>query len=177
MESMSSVARLRSVVIGGVEVDGLVGGDDQSVEETLDSVATETGSPVYGLVGGSFLRQFFVTVDYPNAALHLQRYTKGGPTFDSFDRVAIGVAIADGSTPATVTYVFVGTAAAKQGVAIGDEVVAIDGHALAKLGETAITTLLSGPVGSAKTLTFGAAASASLSNKTVTIAVDDVLPL
>jgi predicted aspartyl protease len=177
MQSMSSVARLRSVVIGGALVEGLVGGDDPNLEQTLDDIAMETGSPVSGLVGGSFLRQFFVVVDYPGAALRLQRYSKGGPTFDTFDRVAIGVAVADGDSPATVSGVFAGSAPAKLGVAIGDEVVAIDGEALGKLGSTAINQLLSGPLGSTKTVTFAMAASASLAHKTVTIAVEDILPL
>lgn len=177
MQSMSSVARLRSVVIGGAAVEGLVGGDDPNVEQTLDDLATETGSPVSGLVGGSFLRQFFVVVDYPGGVLRLQRYSKGGPTFDTFDRVAIGVAVADGASPATVSGVFAGSAPATLGVAIGDEVVAIDGHALAKLGSSAVNQLLSGPVASTKTVTFGTTASASLAHKTVTIPVEDILPL
>jgi hypothetical protein len=177
MQSTSSVARLRSVVIGGVEVDGLVGGDDPSVEQTLDDVATETGAPVSGLVGGSFLRNFFVTVDYPASTLHLQRYTKGAPTFDSFDRVAIAVAAAAESTPATVTYVLAGSAAAGKGVAVGDEIVAIDGQAIAGVGATAIGVLLTGQVGSTKALTFGTAASPSVSGKTVAISVEDLLPL
>jgi hypothetical protein len=177
MESSSSVARLRSIVVGGAEVTGAVGADDPNIEQTLDDIATETGSAVDGLVGGSFLRQFFVTVDYPSSALQLRRYTRGGPTFDLFDRVGIAISPTDGSTRPTVAGVFEGTSASKLGVATGDVVVAIDGHALATLGSTAINTLLSGAVGSTKMVEFGAAAAASLSMKTVSVDVDDVLAL
>ena len=177
MESTSSIARLRSVDIGGAEVEGEVGAYDPSIEDTLDEISNEIGSPVDGLVGGSFLRQFFVTVDYPNSQLTLQRYTKGAPTFDVFDRVGIAVSPTDGDAPPTVAYVFAGTAAEKLGVAIGDVVVAVDGHSLTSLGATAISMLLSGDVGSSKTVELGKAASATLSMRSVSIGVDDVLAL
>lgn len=176
-ESSSGVARLRSVVVGGEEVTGLVGSSDPAIDATLDGVAAEIGASIDGLVGGSFLRQFYVTVDYPARVLHLRRYTVGGPTFDTFDRLGFAVAPAKAGGPSTVAAVLGGTDAARQGVAVGDVVVSVDGHPLAPLGETAIGVLVSGVVGSTKAVTFGAAKSASLSGQTVSIAVDDLLPL
>jgi C-terminal processing protease CtpA/Prc len=151
--------------------------DDPALDQTLDEVAAEIGEPIDGLVGGSFLRNFFVTVDYPNTTLRLQRYTKGAPTFDLFDRVGVGINPGTDGTSPSVAGVFAGTDAAKLGVANGDVIVAIDGHPLAKLGPSALNALLAGPLGSTKTVEFGIASSASLSMKTVTLGVDDILAL
>ncbi len=175
--STSSVTRVRSLSVAGQEVDGLVASSDPSLESGLDSVATEIGGEVDGLVAGSFLRQFYVTVDYPGGALELRRYTEGGPTYDLFDRVGVDVAPASGANPARVTTVYAGTSAAALGVSVGDAIVAIDGEPLAGLGSTAVDVAVSGPVGSTKTVEFGAASSASLSMKSVSIGVDDILPL
>jgi len=175
--STSVVTRGRSLSVGGQEVDGLVLSADSSLEPALDSLASEVGGEVDGLIGGSYLRQFFVTVDYPGGALGLRRYTSGGPTYDLFDRVGVGITPATGGIPATVAVVFPGTAAASQGVAVGDALLAIDGMSLTTLGGAAIDALLAGPVGSTKSLTFGAAASPMISMQSVTIAVDDVLSL
>jgi hypothetical protein len=171
----SGVTRLRSCAIGTEEIDGLVASAGSALEPALDDVSAEIGEPIDGIVGGSFLRSFYVTVDYPDSALLLRRYTAGAPTFDGFDRVGVGITPATGSGLATVSEVFAGTDAATQGVAVGDEVVRIDGHALAGLGATAVDALLSGNVGATKSVTFGTAA--TLSMKTVSITVDDILPL
>ena len=77
----------------------------------------------------------------------------------------------------TVAYVFSGTDAAAHGVMVGDVIVAIDGQPLAGLGSTAIDVLLSGPVGSTKSVQFGTTGAPTLSMRSVSIAVDDVLPL
>lgn len=175
--STSSVTRLRSFVVGGEEVDGLVASEDDAVEADLDAVSTEVGHEVDGIVGGSFLRQFYVTVDYPSSTLVLSKYTTGAPTFDSFDRVGMAVTPASSTEGATVSGVETGTNAASLGVSEGDVIVAIDGHALAELGATAIDALLSGPVGSTKSVQFGTASSSLVSMKTVSIGVDDLLPL
>lgn len=169
--STSKVTRVRSFVVGGEEVAGLVASADPSLEASLDSLASEVGEVVHGLIGGSFLREFYVTVDYPSGVLHLRRYTQGAPTFDRFDRVGLAL------SQATVTQVFAGTNAATAGVSIGDTIVSIDGTLLAGLGSTAADTLLAGPVGSTKSVAFGAASSPTLSMKTVSLSVDDILPL
>ncbi len=178
-ESSSAVTRVRSFSVGGQEVAGLVASSDSALEATLDDVASEIGQDVDGLIGGSFLRDFYVTVDYPGGALGLRRYTTGAPTYDSFDRVGVTVVppTTGSSGPMTVAYVFSGTDAAAHGVMVGDVIVAIDGQPLAGLGSTAIDVLLSGPVGSTKSVQFGTTGAPTLSMRSVSIAVDDVLPL
>jgi hypothetical protein len=174
--SSSSVTRVHSLVVAGQEVDGLVVSADPSLEAGLDSLASETNLTVDGLIGGSYLRQFYVTVDYPGGSLELRRYTKGAPTFDLFDRIGVDVS-PTGGVSATVTKVFPGTNAAAMGVAEGDAIVAVDGEPLAHDGAVAVDTAVSGTVGSVKSVQFGAASSAALSEKTVEIVVDDILPL
>jgi C-terminal processing protease CtpA/Prc len=73
-----------------------------------------------------------------------------------------------------VTSVFAGTDAEAKGVSIGDSIVAVDDQALAQLGPVAAHALLSGPVGSQKMVQFGSAA--TLSNQTVALLVEDLLP-
>jgi hypothetical protein len=163
--SSASVTRVRSFSVGGEDVAGLVASASSSFDASLDDVSAEVGSTVDGLVGGSFLRDFYVTVDYPREELVLQRYTEGAPTFDGFDRV--GVLVADDGT---VAQVFAGSDAEKQGVAVGDVIVAIDGTALAGLGAFAIEGLLSGPVGSTKSVALSGM-------QELGIEVDDVLAL
>jgi hypothetical protein len=175
--STSSVTRLRSLSVGGESVAGLVASEDSVVEASLDAVAQEVGHPVDGLLGGSFLRQFYVTIDYASSTLTLQRYTVGGPTFDLFDRLGVLITTATATGPAVVSQVFSGTHAEQQGVAVGDQIVAVDGQPLAGLGTTASDELLSGAVGSSKSVQFGAAEARALSMKTVSILVDDILPL
>jgi hypothetical protein len=172
-QSSSSVTRLRSVDVAGAEVDGLVGAQDTNVDATLDEVAAETGHPVDGLLGGSFLVHFYVTVDYPGGTLQLRPYTTGAPTYDIFDRVGIAIDPSSG----TVSEVFSGTDASKKGVAMGDTVVSIDGQTVSGLGLTALSALVSGPVGTTKSVQFGAAASPAVAMKALSIKVDDILPL
>jgi hypothetical protein len=171
-QSSSSVARLRSVIVGGAEVDGLVAAQDANIDATLDEVAIETGHAVDGLVGGSFLRNFYVTVDYPGGAVELRPYATGGPTYDIFDRIGLAISPVDG----TVSDVFAGTDASAKGVAVGDAIVAIDGKSVAGMGVIALSDLVSGVVGSVKSVEFGAGGG-GVAGKTVGIRVDDILPL
>jgi hypothetical protein len=175
--SSSTITRLRSVVVAGAEVDGILATADSTITADLPAISAEVGHEVDGLLGGSFLREFYVTVDYPGGMLHFQRYTVGGPTFDDLDSVGASVGASDGSGGVTVNGVFPGTDASAKGVSVGDVIVAVDGQSLASVGETAAQTALGGPVGSTKMIQFGQASSPALSMQTVAIAVDDLLPL
>jgi Aspartyl protease/PDZ domain len=172
-----TLTRLRSVVVGGAEVDGIIATEDSNINAALPAIGAEVGHEVDGLLGGSFLRQFYVTVDYPGGMLHLQRYTAGGPTFDELDSVGVAVGASDSSGGVTVGQVLAGTDASAKGVSVGDVILAVDGQSLASVGATAAQTAFSGVVGSTKMIQFGPAASPTLSMQTVAIAVDDLLPL
>jgi hypothetical protein len=172
-----TLTRLRSVVVGGAEVDGLIATEDSNINADLPAIGAEVGHEVDGLLGGSFLRQFYVTVDYPGGMLHLQRYTVGGPTFDELDSIGVAVGASDASGGVTVEEVFPGTDASAKGMAVGDVILAVDGQSLATVGATAAQAAFSGAVGSTKMIQFGPAASTTLSMQTVAIGVDDLLPL
>jgi hypothetical protein len=172
----STVARLRSMAVAGAQVSDIVVSADASLDSPIDKVAREVGHPVDGLLGGTFLSEFFVTIDYPNRMLHLQRYTTTDHIVDQFKRVGVGLAVAAQGQGYPVVLVIPGTDAAQKGVAVGDSIVAIDGQALAPLGQAAASRLLSGPLGSAKMVEFGATQSAALSNQTVALRVDELLP-
>jgi C-terminal processing protease CtpA/Prc len=117
-----------------------------------------------------------VTIDYPNRMLHLQRYTTRDHIVDEFKRVGVRLALAAQGQGYPVVLVDAGTDAAQKGVAVGDSIVAIDGQALAPLGPVAASRLLSGPLGFAKMVEFGATQLAALSNQTVALRVDELLP-
>ena len=175
--SSSSVTRLKSVVVGGAEVTALPASEDPSVENLLDGIGSEVGHPVEGLIGGSYLREFYVTVDYPARSLVLQRYATRDHITDEFERVGVAMTAPDVTGKALVTTVFPGTDATKLGVVAGDAITAIDGTLLRGLGGTRSSALLSGNVGAVKMVTFGAAKAPALSGQTVTIRVDELLPL
>jgi hypothetical protein len=182
--SGASVTRARSITVGGETVAGApvmtIPGDDllDGISQELDSSGK---TQIDGLLGGSFLRNFLVTVDYPKGQLHLQRYTV--ETWqDEFKRVGIGLA----QTPANskhwyaVGVVYPGTDAEQQGIRVGNEVwsigdtpanlVSLDG-----LDPIAADNLLDGTVGTSKTLVI-AGSDTSTTPKTLQVLVDDLIP-
>jgi hypothetical protein len=171
-----SATRLQSVTLAGAQAARVVAAEDATLDAKLAAIANETGHQIDGLLGGSFLRNFFVTVDYPNRTLHLRPLLAGAPAFDYFDRVGIALAASTQDAGYVVQLVVPSTDAEQNGVAVGDSVVAVDGQELAPLGLAGATELLTGPVGSRKTVTFGAAHLAALANNTVSLRVDELLP-
>src|SRR5439155_5430399 len=73
-------------VAGATVVNPVVMSIGPSGEMLLDGIEAEIHHPVEGLLGGNFLREFMVTVDYPGQTLHLQRYT-APEIVDEFKRV------------------------------------------------------------------------------------------
>ena len=56
-------------------------------DKLIDSLQREIKHPVDGLLGGSYLREFLVTIDYPQGELRLQRYLPS--VVDEFKRVGV----------------------------------------------------------------------------------------
>jgi hypothetical protein len=176
--SNASVTRAKTITIDGQEMVTDVPVMTIPGDDLLDSIGTgELGYQLDGLLGGSFLRNFLVTIDYPNGQLHLQRYNTE-TWVDEFQRVGIGL----GAAAATSKHyyaagvVYQGTDAAKQGIVAGDEIVSIDGTALDPLDPITADDLLNGTVGTSKQIGLGKAAAAQLSNTTVSVLVDDLIP-
>jgi hypothetical protein len=177
-DSGASLTRARTVAAGGETISDVpvmtLPGD--ALLDSLSSEIDRSGrTQIDGLLGGSFLRNFLVTIDYPNGQLHLQAYNK--PTWvDEFKRVGIGLA----QTPPTYKYayginvVYPGTDAQAKGLVAGSEIVSIDGMALDGLDPIAADQLLDGTVGTTKTLVI--AASDTSAPVTVQVRVDDLIP-
>lgn len=178
-DSGAEVTRAKMLTVGGESVADAavmtIPGDD-----LLDGISRELDSSgktqIDGLLGGSFLRNFLVTIDYPRGQLHLQRYAT--QTWqDEFKRVGIGLA---GTGPGArhsyaVGVVYPGSDAEQKGIRFGNEIWAIDGVSLDGLDAIDADALLNGTPGTMKTLEVSASDSAA-SATSVQVLVDDLIP-
>ncbi len=140
-------------------------------DDLLDGFAMEVGHPVDGLLGGAFLREFLVTIDYPGGGLFLARYTSEDHLDpDEFHQVgiAIDVTTANSDHRFRITVVFPNTDAAKSGLTVGAVLVSIDGMMLDALGLDQAEQLLHGPVGATHTI--------ETTSGTFSVKIDDLLP-
>jgi gag-polyprotein putative aspartyl protease/PDZ domain len=173
--SMSAtVTRTRSVTVAGETVTNVATlnlGDDT----LLDTLEMEVKHQVDGLLGGTFLREFLVTIDYPGRTLHLQRYATRAHIVDELQRVGLSLG-AHTSAGYVIFSVYAASGAAAAGIAPGDELVAVDGHSLADLDAMAADQLLMGVPGAAHRLAFGIAANPALAGAEITVSVDDLVP-
>jgi C-terminal processing protease CtpA/Prc len=160
------------VTVGGVEVDRVVVAHDTSFDAHLASVSMDAGKTIDGSLGGTFLRDFYVTVDYPKHTLGLARYTDTSFLLDQAELIGITLGIDEAND--YVVNAATGDAA-KKGVTVGDVILAIDGTTLSSVSEIQVEALLYGKVGSTRLVKFGTAA--TLSKMTVPILVDETLPL
>jgi len=170
-EGKAQVARLRSVVALGQEVAGAVSGSSSSVDGLLDTLSAEVGHRVDGMLGATFLREFYVRVDYPNAWLALHRYATRDHILDDYHRVGITLAprLGGGGTTYVVAGVYPGTDAQKQGIVAGEDLLSVDGRSLASLDPISADQSLIGAVGSSHELAFA--------DRTLRVVVDELLPL
>jgi hypothetical protein len=168
----TNVARLRSVVLGGEEVTGAVAAAAVSVDGLLDDLSNEVGHPVDGLLGAPYLREFYVTVDYPNRMLRLYRYVDQSHVLDDYRKVGVEVSgiLSRGGNNFVVRQVYPGTDAEKQGVHKLDNILAIDGAFLFTLDVATVDRKLRGTVGSTRRLDLAGP-------RTVDVLVDELLPL
>ncbi len=88
------------------------------------------------LLGGSFLRNFLVLIDYPNGQLHLQPFVTP-PIPDEFRRVGITIGLDATGSNFVVASVYPNTDAAAQGIMVNDLIVSIDGTSLVSVGYVA----------------------------------------
>jgi hypothetical protein len=172
--SRASYTRTKTMSLGTAQATGVIVLHDTSFDTNLATVSTDAGETIHGSLGGSFLTHFYLSIDYPNRTLHLAPYQDTSFIYDGAEIIGIGWGTAL-SSGWSVSNVLQGSDAAKKGVAAGDIIVAIDGTPLASLTLTQVEVLLGGAVGSTKSLQFGSAT--NLANQTVSIAVDELLPL
>jgi hypothetical protein len=169
--STSTITRAKSMIVGGVEVDSLLVTHDTSFDTNLQAISTDVGHTIDGSLGGDFLHDFHLTIDYPATTLHFERYTDLSFAVDQAEQ--IGISLEQQGSQWTVAAVS-STAAAK-GVSAGDMVVAIDGVDLDGLDLAQGLVPLYGPVGATKQVKFGQAA--QVANQTIALPVEEFLPL
>jgi hypothetical protein len=175
----ASVTRAKTISLGGETVNDvpvMTIPVDNTQDDLLGNISSELGYPLDGLLGGSFLKNFLLTIDYPNGTLHLQRYNSP-PIADEFRRVGFTVTVDAVGKSFVVSHVYPGTDAQMKGVAVDDQVVAIGGQQLS-LPADALTAdnLLDGMPGSTIQVQFGRTMAAALMNQTVALQVDDLIP-
>jgi hypothetical protein len=160
----ASATRLHDLQLGAATVTDLaamtVGGPQ------LAAISGEVGMTLDGLVGGTFWREFYLTVDYPAGLLHLRRYPSRAHITDEFVRV--GIELKHSGSGFVIDVVHANSDAAAQGLMSGDEVVSIGGTPLAGLDGSSATHLLMGHAGDQKELLLG-------SQKSVTVLVEDLI--
>jgi hypothetical protein len=169
--STSSIARAATVAVGGATVAGVIVAHDSSFDQNLAAVSADVGHTIDGSLGGTFLNSFYVSIDYATQTLSLSPYDDTSFILDAGEHIGITL----GSDVGTYLVATVSTDAAAKGVAVGDEVIAVDGQMLASLSELEVATLGFGKVGATENVTFGIAQ--TVSNMTIPLVVEESLPL
>jgi hypothetical protein len=169
-DANTTVMRLNSVSVASTVAEGPLAVAGSGIDELLNGLGQEVGHPVDGLLGAPFLQHYFVTIDYPAGQIVLRPYTSDAHIVDPYHRVGIIIQGLLGATSTTylVANVFPGTDAARQGIRVGEALLAIDQVGLADLDFQAADDKLSGPVGLKHQLHFA--------TRTLSVQVDDLLP-
>jgi hypothetical protein len=171
--SKTTAARVLTVSVADAVVNDVVVAHDTAFDATLERISQDAGETIEGSLGGTFLDQFYVTIDYPAGELHLAPYADTSFVLDPARLVGFSIKAKTGGGY-VISNVVRGTDAASKGVEVGDEILAIDGQELAPLSLPEATILLFGNVGSTKMVQFGTAA--KLEHMTVGIKVNEFLP-
>ena len=179
--STASVTRAKAITVGGETVTDppVMSIMSDPTDDLLNQIGLEIDPSgknlIDGLLGGSFLRNFLVTIDYPNGQLHLQRYDTE-TWVDEFQRIGVDIAGLPDSYRHwyAINIVYPGTDAAKQGLVAGDEIISIDGTSLDGLGWLAADDLLDGTVGTTKTIVYSTTDTSA--PQTLSVLVDDLIP-
>lgn len=178
-DSGASVTRGRTITVGGETIANApimtIPGDDllNGISAELDPSGAKQ---IDGLLGGSFLRNFLVTIDYPKGQLHLQAYTTQ-TWVDEFKRVGIGLA---GTPPGShhayaAGVVYPGSDADSKGIRLGNEIWSIDDVSLDGLDALTADTMLDGTPGTSKKLVIAGSDTTTMP-VTIQVLVDDLIP-
>ena len=172
--SSAAYSRAKTIAVGTAQASGVLIAHDTSFDTNIATIATETGEAIRGSLGGTFLEHFNLTIDYPAGQIRLSPYTDTSFIFDSARSIGVSFAAVT-SAGYVVGSVYDGSDAQTKQVTAGDIIVAVDGQALSGLSSSQVAVLLGGPIGATHAVQFGAAT--ILANRTVSIAVGELLPL
>ena len=102
-------------------------------DRLLPTPVFSDGQPLLGVLPSGYLRRFLITVDHPRATLRLDAYS-GVALRDETQFFPVGIALDDSlEAPIRVAQVLAGSAAEEQGIEVGDEILRVDGRAMAAL--------------------------------------------
>jgi Aspartyl protease len=163
--AQGSVARTHTLSVGAAQASGSPVGSVP--DDEVDDLATEIGGSVDGMLGGSFLRAFYTTVDYGGQQLSLYPFVTADPLADEFDRV--GVFLAENGDG----YVVAQAVEPSEEGLVGEVLVDVDGTPVAGLDPDQADRLLRGAPGTSHTLHLQTAGGIEAQ----TLPVQDVLPL
>jgi Aspartyl protease/PDZ domain len=177
--SNASITRAKTITVGSETVMDapVMTIMSDPADQLLDGISGELGTQIDGLLGGSFLRNFLVSIDYPNGQLDLQPYLTP-PIPDEFRRVGITIGLDATGTNFVVSSVYPNTDAAAKMIMVNDQIVAVGGTSLASVGYVAAADqLLDGTPGTSKMISFGKkTGDPALSDATISVMVDDLIP-
>jgi len=112
-------------------------------EALFDGLSAEVGRRIDGLLGGSFLRAFAISIDYPGQTLRASRYLVRDH-IDPNEFVRVGFTMVPDGQAWLVQDVHPGTDADAQGLVPGDEIVSVDGVAITGADADAVSALFTG---------------------------------
>lgn len=167
------VARCRSIVVAGESVTNV---PVLSFSDTiLDTISSELHSQVDGLLGGDFLREFLVTIDYKAGQVELSRYASREHIVDEFKRVGMWLGTS-GPEAFVVASIRRGSNVETLGVLPDDEVLSVDGQILAGLDLFTADGLLNGPVGGNHRIRFGQTRNGERAERELAIPIEELVP-
>ncbi len=111
--------------------------------DLFDAVSQETGVEVRGLIGGSFLRHFLTTIDYPADRLLLASYTNQNHV-SAVEFVRVGFTMSPVSGQWIISDVYADTDAAAEGLVRGDVVVQVAGTDITGMDEAQVAGVFAG---------------------------------
>ncbi|HEU5058794.1 MAG TPA: aspartyl protease family protein [Kofleriaceae bacterium] len=163
--------RVWSMRLGAAEQESvpvLVLPDDQ----IFRSVSDEVGRKVLAVVGGTYLRWFLSTLDYPGGRLVLRPYRETSH-IDADEFVGVGFEMDPSANLWRVSRVYPGTDAASEGLAVGEVVHSLAGTDIAGLGPAEVDEVVAG-FGLGDELPVGVERDGAMTE--VLISVEDLLP-
>ena len=113
-------------------------------DDLFDAASAEVGAPVLAILGGTYLRWFLTTMDFPQRSMTLRPYL-APDHIDPAEFAGVGFTIARVSGQWRVERVLPGTDAEAEGLATGDAVLALDGVATAGLDPSEVDAILTAP--------------------------------
>jgi predicted aspartyl protease len=141
-------------------------------EAFLDGLSAEVGVRVRGLIGGSFLREFRATIDYPGRILALASYLDRSH-IDPDEFIGVGFAMASRGTVWELREVYTNTDAFAEGLRPGDTIVELDNESLNGVSRAGVDAILD-RFGVGDEVPVGVSRGATI--ETLLVTMEDLLP-